>query len=124
RASVPSMEVPPAATAPDPSVTAAAAAAMLAEFDREQEPVVAVDADPELLEAFVAESVELLQAAEAMLLELEHDPHDRERLNTVFRGFHTIKGTSSFLGLDHIGRLAHRAESMLALARDGKLLLT
>lgn len=112
-----------AATSPaDPM--AAAAAAMLAEFDREEEPVIAVDADPELLEAFVAESMELLQAAEATLLELEHDPHDKERLNTVFRSFHTIKGTSSFLGLDHIGRLAHRAESLLALARDGKLLLT
>jgi HPt (histidine-containing phosphotransfer) domain-containing protein len=80
--------------------------------------------DPELLQAFAAESAELLQQSEAVLLELEAHPDDRERLNTVFRCFHTIKGTSSFLGLDRIGGVAHRAESLLALAREGTLRLT
>ena len=79
------------------------------------------DADLDLLKDFVTESLELIEAAEASLLALEVDPDDSESVNTVFRAFHTIKGTSGFLGLGPIKELAHRAESLLSRIREGEI---
>lgn len=77
------------------------------------------DVDAELLAMFLDESREYLADAETALLALEADPDDSEACNTAFRAFHTIKGTSAFLGLDAVSDLAHRAESILARVRDG-----
>ena len=79
------------------------------------------EADPALLGEFITESRDLIASAEAALLELETDPKNTEALNTVFRAIHTIKGTSVFLGLDHISKLAHRAESFLSRLRDKEI---
>jgi two-component system chemotaxis sensor kinase CheA len=81
------------------------------------------DADAELLADFVAEAGEYLAAAEGALLELEADPHDHEAINTVFRAFHTIKGTSGFARAQLITDLAHRAESVLVRIRNGEIVL-
>jgi len=78
---------------------------------------------PELIAEFVAESCERLGEAEAALLALEANPDDVEQINTVLRAFHTIKGAAGFLGLDHIQKLSHLAENLLARARDGQVRL-
>jgi len=72
---------------------------------------------------FIAEAAEHIEAAEAGLLELENTPEDTEAINTIFRGFHTIKGMAGFLNLTDIGSLAHAAENLLDLSRQGKLKL-
>jgi two-component system chemotaxis sensor kinase CheA len=82
------------------------------------------DADPALLGDFITESRDLVASAEAALLELETDPENTQAVNTVFRAFHTIKGTSAFLGLDHISELAHGAESFLSRIRDKEIRCT
>lgn len=82
------------------------------------------EADPALLEEFVAESQDLVAGAEAALLELETDPENREAVNRVFRAFHTIKGTSVFLGLDPLSEFAHAAESFLSRVRDKEIRCT
>ncbi len=74
--------------------------------------------DRELLPDFLAEGSEYLCAAEVALLRLEEDPTDEEALNTVFRAFHTVKGTAAFLGLTHIVTFAHAAESLLSRVRE------
>jgi len=79
------------------------------------------EADPALLEEFITESQDLIANAEAALLELETDPENAEAVNIVFRAFHTVKGTSGFLGLDHISKLAHGAESFLSRIRDKEI---
>jgi two-component system, chemotaxis family, sensor kinase CheA len=81
----------------------------------------APEVDPALLEEFITESRDLILSAEAALLQLEPDPENAEALNTVFRAFHTIKGTSGFLGLDHISKLAHGAESFFSRIRDKEI---
>jgi two-component system chemotaxis sensor kinase CheA len=58
--------------------------------------------------------------AESAILDWEKDPNNQELLNTIFRGFHTIKGTSSFINLDCVKDVAHKAESMLVRVRDGQ----
>jgi two-component system, chemotaxis family, sensor kinase CheA len=82
------------------------------------------DADVGLLNDFVVESRDCLEGAEAALLALEHDPANSEAINTVFRAFHTIKGTSAFLGLVRITTFAHSAESLLSAVREGKISFT
>jgi len=71
--------------------------------------VLPLDADPELMGEFIIECVDHITAAEAALLNLESNPDDTEEINVVFRAFHTIKGTSGFLGLPHTQTLAHLA---------------
>lgn len=88
------------------------------QLEAEQTNTLPPGSDRALLGEFVTESRDLVENAESALLKLETDPENTEAINTVFRSFHTIKGTSAFLGLDHISELAHRAESFLTPIRD------
>ena len=81
------------------------------------------DSDPELISAFITETQDLISEAESALLSLEANPDDMDAVNTVFRAFHTVKGTASFLGLEHLSNLAHHAESLLSRVRDGEIKL-
>ncbi|MEP6836207.1 MAG: chemotaxis protein CheW [Gemmatimonas sp.] len=76
------------------------------------------DTDVSLLRDFLTEAGEYISASEAALLTLEANPQDSEAVNTVFRAFHTVKGTAAFLGLAHIAEFAHEAESLLMRVRD------
>ena len=80
--------------------------------------------DPELLSDFILESGEHLANIETQVLMLERDPIDAEALNSVFRGFHTIKGLAGFLELWDVQKVAHEIESVLDRARNGELILT
>jgi len=77
------------------------------------------DFDSDLMNEFIIENMELANMAESSMLDWEKDPGNQELLNTIFRAFHTIKGTSAFLNLDCVKDIAHHSESMLALVRDG-----
>src|SRR5579871_1899972 len=77
--------------------------------------------DPELIGDFIVESREHLTAVELNLLALDQDGSNREALQAIFRGFHSIKGLAGFLGLDAIQEVAHEVETVLDLARNGKL---
>jgi len=76
------------------------------------------DADQELMAEFITESVEQIEAAESALLDLETSPDDAELINMVFRSFHTIKGTSAFMGLTPLSEFAHAVETLLDMVRD------
>jgi two-component system chemotaxis sensor kinase CheA len=82
------------------------------------------DADLDLMREFVTESFDYIEGAEAALLSLEADPENQEAVNSVFRAFHTIKGTSGFMGLTRVSELAHRAESLLSRVRDKEIQCT
>ncbi len=79
--------------------------------------------DPELLAEFVHRIARHLERAEAALLDLETNPEDKENINAIFRAFHTIKGTSGFLGLARVNQVAHKAETLLDRARQGQIQL-
>ncbi len=80
-----------------------------------------LDIDVSLVGEFITECGELIEAAEVALLELEDKPDDNELVNTVFRAYHTIKGTSAFMGLDPITEFTHFVETVLSMVRDGDL---
>ncbi|MBN2798871.1 MAG: chemotaxis protein CheW [Deltaproteobacteria bacterium] len=81
------------------------------------------DLDLELVEEFVVESRELLEAAESDLLalDLSQGAPGQEVVNRIFRAVHSVKGAAGFFGLEVIGVLAHRLESVLMKVRDGQL---
>ena len=80
--------------------------------------------DLELLNDFFLEAREHLANIETQLLAVEQDPHNRDALHTIFRGFHTIKGLAGFLELTAIQNVAHEVETALDLARNGQLAMT
>lgn len=90
------------------------------------EPVLEINAaaDAELLREFLNESVEHLQNIEQGVLALEQNPSDRDALQSLFRAFHTFKGSAGFLNLAPVQRLAHQLESLLDAARAGRLRVT
>ncbi len=79
------------------------------------------DIDLSMVGEFITECSELIDSAESALLDLEDHPDDNELVNTVFRAFHTIKGTSAFMGLDPITEFTHHVETVLSIVRDGDL---
>ncbi len=77
----------------------------------------------EIVESFIVETKEILEKLDVDLVEMEKRPDDNELLNCVFRHFHTIKGTSSFLGLDKLTGVTHKGEDILNKLRKGEVSL-
>jgi two-component system chemotaxis sensor kinase CheA len=77
-------------------------------------------ADQGLLAEFITETGEHLEETERNLLQLEQHPEDIELLQEIFRSVHTIKGSSEYLGMERIAKLAHKLESLLDLMRRGE----
>jgi len=88
----------------------------------QDESIIPPDLDTDMAGEYITECREYLEDSEAALLDLEQDPKHSEAVNRVFRAFHTIKGTSGFLQLVAIASLAHKAETILSLVRDGALI--
>ena len=77
-----------------------------------------------LLEQFLEEGRDLLEAALDGLLELEQRPRDPELLDRVFRAAHTFKGAAGCFEFGALTRLTHTAEDVLSAVRDGRCELT
>ncbi|HEV7727248.1 MAG TPA: Hpt domain-containing protein, partial [Modestobacter sp.] len=78
----------------------------------------------DIVEEFLVESHENLDQLDQDLVALEQDPRSRDRLSSIFRTIHTIKGTSGFLAFNRLEEVAHVGENLLSRLRDGALELT
>lgn len=78
----------------------------------------------EIFEGFVVETNELIDSLQAELMKLEDGGDDMELLNSIFRSFHTIKGTAGFMGFDDIASTTHHAEDLLNKLRKAELVVT
>jgi len=82
--------------------------------------------DPEMAEivdSFIVETKEILENLDVDLMELEKNAGDLDLLNQIFRAFHTIKGTSGFLGLEKLTKVTHRCEDILNKLRKQEIKL-
>ncbi|MDQ1266958.1 MAG: Histidine kinase, partial [Bacteroidota bacterium] len=77
----------------------------------------------EIFEGFLIETNELLDSLSQDLMEIEINPDDVDLINRIFRSFHTIKGTSSFMGFAEIAEITHHAEDILNKLRRGELVI-
>jgi two-component system, chemotaxis family, sensor kinase CheA len=82
-----------------------------------------MDDQDDIIREFLVESHENLDQLDRDLVALEKEPQDRERLASVFRAIHTIKGTCGFLAYPKLEAVAHAGESLLSQLRDGQLTL-
>ena len=78
------------------------------------------DVVEEVMQFFVPEAEEHLQAMTDCLLALEANPGPEE-VNRLFRAIHTIKGSAAQVGLHRISAIAHRVEDLIGQIRDGAL---
>src|SRR4051812_34964174 len=80
-----------------------------------------LDATPEELPIFVAETDEMLQMLDEQLVRLEQDGASPELLQEVFRAAHTIKGSSAAIGHLRMAKLTHAMETLLDKVRQGQI---
>lgn len=78
----------------------------------------------ELVQDFLVETNEIIEALDHDLVELETDQNNLDLLNKIFRGAHTMKGSSSFLGFDKLAQVTHYAEEILNKLRKGDMVVT
>jgi chemosensory pili system protein ChpA (sensor histidine kinase/response regulator) len=76
------------------------------------------DVPDEVLEFFIPEAEEHLQAVTECLLALEANPNPDD-IHRLFRSMHTVKGSAAQVGLHRISAVAHRVEDLLGYLRDG-----
>lgn len=69
--------------------------------------------DAELLEVFLEEAQEVLDTLHLHLGACQRNPHSREDLVTIRRGFHTLKGSGRMVGLTNLGEVAWSVEKAL-----------
>ncbi|HEX4073785.1 MAG TPA: response regulator [Candidatus Acidoferrales bacterium] len=74
----------------------------------------------EVLEFFIPEAEEHLQAVTECLLALEGNPN-ADDIHRLFRSIHTVKGSAAQVGLHRLSAVAHRVEDLIGHLRDGAL---
>ncbi|MGM0678629.1 MAG: Hpt domain-containing protein, partial [Pseudomonadota bacterium] len=79
------------------------------------------DYDEELLEIFIEEGEEILEASDNTLLQWRDDPDNQELIEALQRQLHTLKGGARMAGVSEIGDLGHSIESMLTAVVDGHM---
>ena len=72
----------------------------------------------ELLQDFLVETGEHVEAAASQLVAFEREPRNSEAIANIYRLVHTIKGACGFLDLPRLERLAHAAEALIGHVRD------
>ncbi|PAY01313.1 chemotaxis protein CheA [Pseudoalteromonas sp. HM-SA03] len=82
------------------------------------------EVDEDILQDFLVEAGEILELLSEQLVELENNPEDKELLNAIFRGFHTVKGGAGFLGMTELVDACHGAENVFDVLRQGQRKVT
>ncbi|MBB5020828.1 chemotaxis protein CheA [Desulfurispira natronophila] len=72
-----------------------------------------------LRQIFVEEASEIIEKFDMDVISLEDDPEDREVLNELFRGVHTLKGSANSIGFSRLGKFVHSFEDALDYFRSG-----
>jgi two-component system chemotaxis sensor kinase CheA len=78
-----------------------------------------IEGDQEVFVEFVTEAEDHLGAVESTILDASGS-YDKEMIDTIFRGVHSIKGASSYFKLLEVTETAHHTETLLDEVRSGK----
>ena len=78
------------------------------------------DLNERLRATFVQELEEQVRELNSGLLALEQKADDPERIRSLFRAAHTIKGAARVAGVPVVERVCHAMESVFANLRDGR----
>ena len=78
----------------------------------------------EFIKDFLAESLEILERLDQDFVAMESDPSDSTRLDSIYGGIHTIKGSAGFFAFNKLEAVAHAGENILSLLSDGAMQVT
>jgi two-component system chemotaxis sensor kinase CheA len=70
---------------------------------------------------FRIEAAECLETIEAGLLDLTHQLDNKDLIDAVFRGLHTLKGSGSMFGFDALAAFTHHCETAFDRVRKGEV---
>ncbi|NNG14453.1 MAG: hypothetical protein HKM22_04770, partial [Gammaproteobacteria bacterium] len=87
----------------------------------EPEAGVEEDFDAELLEIFIEEGVEILDASEVTLQNWINKQDDKELVEQLQREIHTLKGGARMAGIVPMGDLSHSLETMIIAITEGRV---
>ena len=76
------------------------------------------------VETYLQEAEDLLSEVEEAALSLAGEESGSERLNQLFRAFHTIKGSGAMCGFNQVAQFTHHVESVLDQVRKGSIPVT
>jgi len=94
----------------------------MAETQDQQQP--SDDMRDEILESVISEAREIIDHLNLCLIQLDEDLNDEALIETITRGFHTVKGSSSFAGLDQLVAIAKALEMSMREVKKGAVALT
>ncbi|MBN9054980.1 MAG: chemotaxis protein CheA [Rhizobiales bacterium] len=75
--------------------------------------------NPDPISVFRTEAAELLELIESGLLDLTRSLDDRDRIDAVFRGLHTLKGSGAMFGFEALAAFTHHCETAFDRVRKG-----
>ncbi|MCJ8151150.1 MULTISPECIES: chemotaxis protein CheA [Shinella] len=75
--------------------------------------------NPDPISVFRTEAAELLEQIESGLLDLTRRLDDRDQIDAVFRGLHTLKGSGAMFGFDQLAAFTHHCETAFDRVRKG-----
>lgn len=78
----------------------------------------------QFLPTFFEECFESLDEMEQALLNLDMSSNDAERINSIFRGAHSIKGASATFGMTDVANFTHVMETLFDEMRAGRRQIT
>ncbi|TAV50347.1 chemotaxis protein CheA [Rhizobium leguminosarum] len=73
---------------------------------------------------FRTEAAECLEAIEAGLLDLTHQLDNKDLVDAVFRGLHTLKGSGAMFGFEALAAFTHHCETAFDRVRKGEVAAT
>ncbi|MBB3646844.1 two-component system chemotaxis sensor kinase CheA [Rhizobium sp. BK619] len=73
---------------------------------------------------FRMEAAECLDAIEAGLLDLTHQLDNKDLVDAVFRGLHTLKGSGAMFGFEALAAFTHHCETAFDRVRKGEVAAT
>lgn len=67
---------------------------------------------------FIEEASEIIEKLDIDIVNLEESPDDKDLLNELFRGVHTLKGSANSFGFTRLGKFVHAFEDVLDFYRN------
>ncbi len=83
-----------------------------------------LELDESVAEEFFIEIHNILNELNEDIFQLEKDPENIRRVNTIFRHFHSIKGNFIMTGFTNVGAFVHEVETVLDRVREKELTVT
>ena len=67
----------------------------------------------QLKNIFIEEASEIIEKLDADIVDFESDTGNKELINELFRGVHTLKGNANAFGFTRLGGFVHHFEDLL-----------